>query len=123
MPGITIYYSENSKKEKYHRWGDDSNIEPLVIKRSYDELEVDDIEIVEEFRLLFNLYYDSKSKEYKDLATDTLVVKIYDNNLVKIHMRFTQFMSFHILKFTTLAFCTQASGFKTGSRLVRRIYR
>ena len=63
MPGITIYYSENSKKEKYHRWGDDSNIEPLVIKRSYDELEVDDIEIVEEFRLLFNLYYDSKSKE------------------------------------------------------------
>lgn len=32
-------------------------------------------------------------------------------------LRFTQFMSFHVLKFTTLAFCTPASGFKTGSRV------
>ena len=35
-------------------------------------------------------------------------------------LRFTQFMSFHVLKFTTLAFCTQALGFKTGSRRVVR---
>ena len=30
-------------------------------------------------------------------------------------LRFTQFMSFHVLKFTTLAFCTQVLGFQTGS--------
>ena len=38
-------------------------------------------------------------------------------------LSFTQFMSFHVLKFTTLTFCTQASGFKTGSREIAAVCR
>ena len=48
----------------------------------------DNIEIVEEFRFLFNLYYNSQSKEYVDLENDTSVVKISDDNLVSIHKRY-----------------------------------
>ena len=85
LPGNTVY---GTREIKYHRWGNDSNAEPLVIKRDYYGLEEDNIEIVEEFRLLFNLYYDSKSKEYKDLRNKTQVIKIHDGNLVEIHKRY-----------------------------------
>lgn len=40
------------------------------------------------FRFLFNLYYNSQSKEYVDLENDTSVVKISDDNLVSIHKRY-----------------------------------
>lgn len=60
----------------------------LVIKRDYNDLARDNIEIVEEFRFLFNLYYNSQSKEYVDLENDTSVVKISDDNLVSIHKRY-----------------------------------
>lgn len=48
----------------------------------------DNIEIVEEFRLLFNLYYNSQSKEYVDLEKDVPVIKISDDNLVRVHKQY-----------------------------------
>ena len=72
----------------YYKWGNNASIEPLVIKRDYNDLARDNIEIVEEFRFLFNLYYNSQSKEYVDLENDTSVVKISDDNLVSIHKRY-----------------------------------
>lgn len=61
FPGITVYGSLESGEAVYHKWSNDSNIEPLVIKRDYNGLESDNIEIVEEFRFLFNLYYNSQT--------------------------------------------------------------
>ena len=42
--------------------GNDNGYEPLVIKREYNGVATDSIEIVEEFRLLFNLYFNSQKK-------------------------------------------------------------
>lgn len=64
MPGITVYGSWEDDEKVYHRWGNDNGYEPLVIKREYNGVATDSIEIVEEFRLLFNLYFNSQKNEY-----------------------------------------------------------
>ena len=87
-PGVTVYGAWDSGEAAYYKWGNNSSIEPLVIKRDYNDLARDNIEIVEEFRFLFNLYYNSQSKEYVDLENDTSVIKISDDNLVSIHKRY-----------------------------------
>ena len=87
-PGVTVYGAWDSGEAAYYKWGNNESIEPLVIKRDYNDLARDNIEIVEEFRFLFNLYYNSQSKEYVDLENDTSVVKISDDNLVSIHKRY-----------------------------------
>ena len=88
LPGITVYGSWDSGETVYHKWGNDSNIEPFVIKRNYNGLASNNVEIVEEFRFLFNLYYNSQSKEYIDLENDITVIKISDNDLVSVHKRY-----------------------------------
>lgn len=88
LPGITVYGEWDSGEAVYHKWNNDSNIEPLVIKRNYNGLANDNIEIVEEFRFLFNLYYNSQSKEYIDLENDESVIKISGEDLVSIHKRY-----------------------------------
>lgn len=88
FPGITVYGAWDSGEAVYHKWSNDSNIEPLVIKRDYNGLASDNIEIVEEFRFLFNLYYNSQSKEYIDLEKDVPVIKISDDDLVSVHKRY-----------------------------------
>lgn len=87
-PGVTVYGAWDSGEAAYYKWGNNTSIGPLVIKRDYNDLARDNIEIVEEFRFLFNLYYNSQSKEYVDLENDTSVVKISDDNLVSIHKRY-----------------------------------
>ena len=86
--GITVYGAWDSGEAVYHKWNNDSNIEPLVIKRDYNGLESDNIEIVEEFRFLFNLYYNSQSKTYIDLEKNVPVIKISDNDLVSVHKQY-----------------------------------
>ena len=88
LPGITVYGSWDSGEAVYHKWGNDSNIEPFVIKRNYNGLASNNVEIVEEFRFLFNLYYNSQSKEYIDLENDITVIKISDNDLISVHKRY-----------------------------------
>lgn len=85
MPGFNVYGAWDSGEAVYQKWNSNSNIEPLVVKRCYNDLANDNIEIVEEFRFLFNLYYKEQSKEYINLEKDDSVIKITDSGLVKIH--------------------------------------
>ena len=63
-------------------------MEPFVIERCFDGLgKQPEIEIVEEFRLLNNLYFDRAKNEYVDLTNDTTVVKIKDN-FVTVHRKY-----------------------------------
>ena len=87
-PGVTVNGAWDSGEAAYYKSPNNASIEQLVIKRDYNDLARDNIEIVEEFRFLFNLYYNSQSKEYVDLENDTSVVKISDDNLVSIHKRY-----------------------------------
>ena len=90
VPGITVYGSWEDDEKVYHRWGNDNGYEPLVIKREYNGVATDSIEIVEEFRLLFNLYFNSQKNEYIDVSNGEgiTVVKMNDNGYVTIHKRY-----------------------------------
>lgn len=93
MPGITVYGSWEDDEKVYHRWGNDNGYEPLVIKREYNGVATDSIEIVEEFRLLFNLYFNSQKNEYIDVSNGEgiTVVKMNDNGYVTIHKRYIMY--------------------------------
>lgn len=90
MPGITVYGSWENDEKVYYRWGNDNNFEPLVIKREYNGVATDSVEIAEEFRLLFNLYFNAQKNEYMDVSVGEgiTVVKMNDNGYVTIHKRY-----------------------------------
>lgn len=89
MPGITVYGSWESDEKVYSRWNNDDDHEPLIIKRDYNGLAPTSIEVVEEFRLLFNLYYNSQKNEYIDMENDrTTVIKTADTGFICVHKRY-----------------------------------
>lgn len=68
-PGC-IQYGLPRNKVKYHRYGRDDGIEPIVIERSFHGLRPDEFEISEEFRLFHNLFFDSKRNKYVKIDND-----------------------------------------------------
>ena len=74
----------------YLRYGNYDEFEPLVINREFYGVAPDSTEIAEEFRLLFNLFYDETKKEYIDPADGTCitVVKIDDVGFVTVHKKY-----------------------------------
>ena len=90
VPGITVYGSWENDEKVYYRWGNDNNFEPLVIKREYNGVATDSVEIAEEFRLLFNLYFNAQKNEYMDVSDGegVTVVRMNDNGFVTIHKRY-----------------------------------
>ncbi len=89
-PGVTVYGSWESDEKVYHQWNNDKGYEPIIILRGFGGLVEDSIEVLEEFRLLFNLYYNQQRKEYIDLTDgeSTIVVKESDDGLVTIHKKY-----------------------------------
>lgn len=87
VPGVSVYSDESI----YECWGNYIGQEPFVINRNYNGLNPEgknEIEIVEEFRLLFNLYYNSKKREYIDLEKNITVVKLDEDNIVKVRKNY-----------------------------------
>ncbi len=82
--GTTLEYSRNG----HH----DHGIEPLVIVRNYQGLRPASIEVIEEFRLFHNLYFDSRGSifvKFDDSGDEVPVIKLSDD-LVEIsrkHLR------------------------------------
>lgn len=87
-PGFTRYGFGSNEDTIYARFNNEYGMEPFVIERSFDGLgKEDEIEIVEEFRLLNNLYFDRAKNEYIDLVDETTVVKI-EGDFVTVHRKY-----------------------------------
>lgn len=71
----------------YNKFNNEINAEPLIIERNFNGLKDDKIEVLEEFRLIFNLYYDESKKIYYDLKNDTPVIKIEDS-IITVHKKY-----------------------------------
>ena len=68
----------------YFRFGNDTGIEPLILRRTYDMLRPQTIEILEEFRLFHNLYFDSANNKYMrhdDAGDEIDVVRVHGNSV------------------------------------------
>ncbi len=88
LPGCTQYGAGEVYEVVYSRFNNDENFEPLVINRNYNGLAEDSIEILEEFRLLYNLFYDQHKDKYIDLENGNDVIIIKDKKAVFIHKKY-----------------------------------
>jgi hypothetical protein len=64
LPGFSQQYGGKKPITKYHRFGGEDGVEPLVLVRSFHGVKPDYIELSEEFRHLLNLYYDRSNDRY-----------------------------------------------------------
>lgn len=89
-PGVNSYGNWENGDYAYLRYGNYDEFEPLVINREYYGVVPDSTEIAEEFRLLFNLFYDETKKEYIDPADGACitVVKMNDAGFITVHKRY-----------------------------------
>lgn len=67
----------------YKRFNTTELVEPFVLLRNYNNLADRCIEIIEEFRLLFDLYYDANKNRYMDLKKNKCVVYL-EGDSVKV---------------------------------------
>lgn len=84
-PGITIF---DDKHIEYKRFNNEKAYEPFVVEQCFHGIKENHIELVEEFRLLFNLYFDEQTKQYKDLDKDCVVASIQENDTVCVNKRY-----------------------------------
>lgn len=87
-PGFTQYGAWEDGEVIYDRYNSDIGAEPIVIVRDYDGLAESNIEIVEEFRLLFKLYFNMASGEYIDLANEITVIRMKNTGLIEVHKKY-----------------------------------
>jgi hypothetical protein len=83
-PGFSQMNTESGWETTYERRSDD--VEPLVLYRSFNGLRPRELELSEEFRLLFNLWEDRKTKTYYLFgdAGDPIVVATITDDSVRV---------------------------------------
>lgn len=64
LPCCEKHYLKNAYKTKYLKYGNSRNIKPLVVYRTFWDSKPSYIEILEEFRLFHNLYFDKLNNKY-----------------------------------------------------------
>lgn len=81
-------FCEDGEELRYARFGNFDGIEPLVFIRTFYGLKKSQIEILEDFRLLFNLYYDSTVDKFICLKDNSIVVETDENGFVYFNRKF-----------------------------------
>ena len=71
----------------YKRFASVDEVEPIIVEREYNGLADAEVEVVEEFRLAFNLYHDRKNSCLYDLENDCRVVSI-DEGCIKVDQKY-----------------------------------
>ncbi|NFG24544.1 hypothetical protein FDF11_13660 [Clostridium botulinum] len=86
-PGFTVY--GNDVDGIYSRFNGLDGIEPIVYPRNFHGLREDYVEIIEEFKLLNNLYYDKQKDEYISLEDgEETVIRIENKTNVYIKLKY-----------------------------------
>ncbi|OXB92611.1 hypothetical protein [Parageobacillus galactosidasius] len=90
MPGFSVSYTNGVKQVKYHRFGDDDGIEPLILYRQFHGIKNDYVEVSEEFRLFHNLYHDTVNNKFikiDDSGNEEDVI-LFEEDRVQIKLKY-----------------------------------
>ncbi|WP_163513571.1 hypothetical protein [Fodinicola acaciae] len=68
-PGFVQHYTAGERTTEYDAGGEEDGFRPLVLRRNFDGIVPSTLEIIEEFRLFHNLYWDAASQQFLKLAT------------------------------------------------------
>jgi hypothetical protein len=96
MPGCTRYHDLEEAQVVYYRFGNDSEIEPLVLHRSFHGIRQPYLEILEEFRLYHNLYFDRQNNSYlkfSDSGKEQDVIRITTDSVTIRTKEIRQFLA------------------------------
>lgn len=102
-PGFTQYGFGDSCELLYLRFGNEDGVEPLIVEYEYDGLKDSSIELVEEFRQLFTLYYNRNSSQYICPQDDDRLVCSLNPDYVTIDKKYLK--SYLAAKEKVLAIC------------------
>jgi len=97
-PGIVTVYDEDVERDYYKRFGGCEYAEPLIHVREFATPRPKRIEVIEEFRLYFNLFYDKRVDAFvrtDDVGNDEEVIRLGDN---RIEIRLRELKEFAALK-------------------------
>nr|WP_320024547.1 hypothetical protein [uncultured Acetobacterium sp.] len=90
MPGCTETWNKGNREVLYSRLGGaEDGLEPFIFYRDFDH-KGKYVEVIEEFRLLFNLYHDKKTDTYlffDDCLEEDPVIKI-SNEKVEVKLKY-----------------------------------
>lgn len=81
----------------YNRWGSEGDrhgFEPLVIKRRCSRLNIDYVEISEEFRLFHDLYYDRETDTYVNSMGEVIVIILAIDGGYEVKVRLAEIQSY-----------------------------
>lgn len=84
QPGHIISYRKGKTDARYLRYGRDDGIEPILIQRHFHGIKKAFFDVSEEFRHLYNLYYDEHDKKYiiiLDDGDEEDVIRIDDESI------------------------------------------
>jgi len=97
-PGSCVYYDDGIETPKYHRFGNDNGIEPLIICRDFHGFKTNYKEISEEFRLFHNLYHDHINNRYVKIDDNGNEITIIEIEPSKIQIRLKELKQFLSIK-------------------------
>lgn len=83
-PGFSIQYDHGTAIAEYFRFSRGDRIEPIIIQRHFYGMKETFFDISEEFRHLYNLFYDEPEKKYiaiLDDGNEEDVIKISDESI------------------------------------------
>ena len=98
-PSFTKIYGEKSEPAtiEYDRFGrHESGIEPLILVRSFHGLKPEVIEIIEEFRLFHNLFFDSSKStfvKFDDCGDEIEVIRVSEKSVDIRRKEIRQFLA------------------------------
>lgn len=90
LPGCSVHCGEGEEVTSYHRFGDDSGIEPLIIYRTYHGIRDSHLELSEEYRHFHNLYHNTANQEFIKIAddgTEVVVGRLPDSTRMELRLR------------------------------------
>lgn len=103
QPGCSIHYVNGGKAIIYHRFSTDNGIEPLLMQRHFFGLRPGYTEILEEFRLFHNLYYDQPNDRYIKIDDDGNEIDVVRVERNRVQIRQKEIRQFIALKNMHLA--------------------
>ncbi len=83
-PGFIIEYNRGTPSTTYSRFSQEHGIEPIIIQRHFFGIKKTYFDVAEEFRHLYNLYYDEHERKYViilDDGNEEDVIRIADESI------------------------------------------
>jgi hypothetical protein len=101
-PGFIGHYVNDNIENKYYRYGIESGIEPIAVKRGYDGMRPSTWDISQELIQVFDLYFDPSTGSYLKLKHDGSSYTVIKSASDRISIRKKELLEYAAIKQKTV---------------------